>query len=60
MESLFFKVIFEKLVDGIIILIVTGGILAGALDLQKSAFRSKSVGLISILKLNRQLIGKTM
>lgn len=48
MENLFFKVVFEKLIDGVIILIITGGIAAATIDLQKFAHHSKSVGLISM------------
>jgi hypothetical protein len=55
MESLFFKMILEKLIDGIMILIITGGIVAATSDLQKKAAEQKHIGLISMLKINRQL-----
>lgn len=58
MEALF-RTIFEKLIDGIVILILTGSILSYTLDLQTKAAHQKKTGLVSMLKVNQQLVGKT-
>ena len=58
MESYIIKV-FEALFKTVGVLLVCG--LMGSVlgDLQARAFNSKRVGLVSMLKVNQQLVGKT-
>ncbi len=58
MEAMF-KQMLERLVDGIVILIVSGLIVGWSIDLQKKAAQQKRLGLISLLKVNQQLVGRT-
>lgn len=58
MEAIVFK-LFETLFRLMGILIVTGAIANTLLDLQQRAFDSKRVGLVNMLSINQQLVGKT-
>lgn len=58
MEAVVFK-LFGVLFKLVGILIVGGTIVTALVDLQRNAFESKRVGLISMLKVNQQLVGKT-
>ena len=58
MESVvvkFFEVIFN-----FILILLFCGLMAGVLSgLQKAAFHSKNIGLVNMLQVNQQLVGKT-
>lgn len=58
MEALVFKV-FSTLFETAKFLLVAGLIAAVLLDIQQKAFSSKTTGLVSLLKVNQQLVGKT-
>lgn len=58
MESLIFK-LFETLFRIIAVLVATGLILVALIDVQKRAYDSKKRGLVSLLQVNQQLVGKT-
>lgn len=58
MEAIVFKV-FGVLFRVVGILIVTGTIATVLGDLQVRAFRSQHIGLVSLLSINQQLVGKT-
>ena len=58
MESIVFKC-FEALFNAVRILLfcsLMAGVLSG---LQKSAFQSKQIGIVNMLQVNQQLVGKT-
>ncbi len=58
MEAAIFKLfgVLFRLVG----LLILGGILVATLtDLQKKAFNSKHTGLVNMLQINQQLVGKT-
>ncbi len=57
METLIFK-FFGVLFRLVGILLLTGAMVSVLSDLQKKAFHSKQVGLVSLLKINQQLVGK--
>jgi hypothetical protein len=57
MDGIIFKV-FGAIYKLVGILIFTGTIATALGDLQTKAFHSKQVGLVSMLSINRQLIGK--
>lgn len=58
MESIVFK-FFEALFNAVRVLLFCG-LMAGVLSgLQKSAFQSKQIGLINMLHVKQQLVGKT-
>jgi len=51
----FFEVVFKT-----VRILLFCGLMAGVLSgLQKTAFHSKQVGLVSMLQVNKQLVGKT-
>lgn len=56
METLF-KVFFERLIDGVVVLVMSGLIVGWTIDLQKKASRQKHYGLVSLVQINRQLQG---
>ena len=58
MEGIIFKV-FGALFRLVGILIFTGTIATVLGDLQKRAFHSRRAGLVSMLSVNQQLVGKT-
>jgi hypothetical protein len=58
MESMIFKS-FKILFKTVVILMMSGTLVAVLTDLQRVAFHSKSVGLTNMLKINQQLVGKT-
>jgi hypothetical protein len=49
---------FATLYRFVTFLIITGTIATALCDIQKRAFRSKQIGLISMLSINQQLVGK--
>lgn len=57
MEQMF-RIMFERLLGMISIGIITGLIVAWSIDMQKKAAQQKSVGLISLTKLNQALMKK--
>ncbi len=57
MESLIFN-LFGRLFKFVGVLIVGGVMVFALMDIQKRAFDSKSTGLISMLRVNQQLVGK--
>lgn len=58
MESFFVKV-FEALFKTVGVLLVCGLMGSVLRDLQIRAFHSKRIGLVSLLHVNQQLVGKT-
>ena len=58
MEGVVFKV-FQSLFRIAVILMVGGTLVSVLADVQKKAFVNKKIGLISMLKINQQLVGKT-
>lgn len=58
MEGIVFK-LFEGIFKTVRVLLFCG-LIAGVLSgLQKSAFQSKKVGLVNMLQVNQQLVGRT-
>ena len=57
METIIFKV-FVAIFRLVGILIFTGTIATALIDIQKKAFDSKHMGLVSMLSVNQQLVGK--
>ncbi len=58
MISLVFS-IFQTLFRFVIALMVAGVFVSVLSDIQKRAFENKRIGLVSLLKVNQQLVGKT-
>jgi hypothetical protein len=58
METIIFKA-FGTLFRFVGFLLLTGTIVAALSDLQERAFVSHRTGLVSMLKVNQQLVGKT-
>jgi hypothetical protein len=58
MENLF-RLAFEKLINGIIFLAMTGSLVAYTINMQEKAAQKKRTGLISMRLVNEQLVGKT-
>jgi hypothetical protein len=58
MESLVFK-IFEALFKIVLVLIVAGTFGRAILDLEKHATSKHRTGLVSLLQINQQLVGKS-
>jgi hypothetical protein len=57
METIIFKA-FGVLFRFIAILLITGTIVSTLTDIQQKAFRGHRAGLVSLLKINEQLVGK--
>ena len=58
MESIVFK-FFEAVFNAVRVLLFYG-LMAGVLSgFQKSALQSKQIGLVNMLQVNQQLVGKT-
>ena len=58
METIIFRA-FSVLFKMAGILMVAGTLVCVLTDIQKKAFNSRKVGLVSMLKINEQLVGKT-
>lgn len=58
MESLAIKT-FQLIFKFIVNLMMCGMLVSVLLDLQTAAFHSKKLGLVSMLHINQQLVGKT-
>lgn len=58
METIIFRA-FSVLFKIAGILMVAGTLVCVLTDIQKKAFNSRKVGLVSMLKINEQLVGKT-
>lgn len=58
MESLVIKT-FQFIFKFIVNLMMCGMLVSVLLDLQTAAFHSKNLGLVSMLHINQQLVGKT-
>jgi hypothetical protein len=58
MEAIVFKM-FGVLFRVVGVLHVTGTIASALVDLQKHAYNSQRLGLVSMLRVNQQLVGKT-
>jgi hypothetical protein len=58
MESLVIK-IFQVIFKFVVALMISGTFVTVIVDLQKAAFHSKQMGLVSMLQINQQLVGKT-
>lgn len=56
METLF-KALFERLIDGIVVLVISGLIVGWTINMQKRAAQQKRYGLVSLLEINQQLQG---
>jgi hypothetical protein len=54
MQTLF-KSFFERLIDGIVVLIVSGLIVHWTIDMQRHAARQGRIGLVSLTRINQQL-----
>lgn len=57
MEDMFFRV-FERVIHGIVCLMLLGSIAWWTIDLQKKAAESKSHGLISLVRVNQAFFGR--
>ena len=57
MESLIVK-IFQVVFKLVVTLMISGTLVTALMDLQKVAFQSRRTGLLSMLKVNQQLVGK--
>ena len=51
--------LFGALFEWIGFLIITGSLISALIDIQSRAFDHKHTGLVSMLKINQQLVGKT-
>ena len=58
MEGIIFKG-FQFLFRFVVVLLVAGTFVSVLTDIQKKAFENKKIGLVSLLKINQQLVGKT-
>ena len=58
MEGIVFKA-FQFLFRFVVVLLVAGTFVSVLTDIQKKAFENKKIGLVSLLKINQQLVGKT-
>jgi hypothetical protein len=58
METMVFNA-FKVLFRVVGVLIITGTLAIALGDLQKKALNSQHVGLVSLLSINQQLVGKT-
>ena len=50
-----FRVVFEKLIHAVVVLMMLGSVAWWTIDLQKKAASAKANGLISLTKINRAL-----
>lgn len=57
MESLVIR-IFQAIFKLVVALMISGTLVTVLVDLQRAAFHSKQMGLVSMLQINQQLIGK--
>ena len=58
MEGIVFKG-FQFLFKFAVTLAIAGTLASVLTDIQKKAFENKKIGLVSLLKINQQLVGKT-
>lgn len=58
MEGIIFKG-FQFLFKFVVVLLIAGTFASVLTDIQKKAFENKKIGLVSLLKINQQLVGKT-
>lgn len=58
MGNIIFKS-FQFLFRFVAVMLVAGTFVSTLTDIQKKAFHNKKIGLVSMLKINQQLVGKT-